>query len=106
MLYDDTVFLFLCPDGTFFITYRALQLCDKQAGSLSLLISHELAHYLLDHQVTRVLSAFENGYLRGQIFNEENLSPLNSKNNVKVYDPMQKEFEKRVWLQKYSCYYQ
>ena len=50
VLYDDTVFLFLSPDNTFFITYRALTLCDKHPHLLSLLIAHELAHHFLGHQ--------------------------------------------------------
>ena len=49
VLFDDTVFLYLSHDLTFFVTHRTLSVCEQNEKLLSLLLSHELAHYLLAH---------------------------------------------------------
>lgn len=44
-----TVLLFLNFDKTLFITTKALEVTGMVEGELALLLSHELAHYLLEH---------------------------------------------------------
>ena len=52
VLHDDaTVALFMNLDQTLFITIAALKLAEMDESKLALLVSHELAHYLMDHQV-------------------------------------------------------
>lgn len=46
---DSTVGLWMNLDQTLFITIAALKLSDMDEAKLSLLVSHELAHYLSDH---------------------------------------------------------
>ena len=68
-------------------------------ASLSLLISHELAHYLLDHQVMRLRSVFVyekitkrlNGVLRKKVEGQETA--------------IEKEFKKRTQMVYWSDFY-
>jgi hypothetical protein len=43
--------MFMSPDQTLFLTINALSLSAQNEEALALLIAHELAHYLLDHNV-------------------------------------------------------
>lgn len=103
VLFDDTVFLYLSHDLTLFVTHRALTVSEKDERLLSILISHELAHYLLSHQSKRLLTAFLNTYIQGIIFDEKKIRKTHK--DIDVYDPMITEYEKRTALQKYSGYY-
>ena len=44
-----TILLFMNFDRTLFITSKALDVTAMEEGELALLLSHELAHYLLEH---------------------------------------------------------
>lgn len=46
---EGTVGLFMNLDQTFYITIAALQISEMDEAKLALLVSHELAHYLMDH---------------------------------------------------------
>ena len=50
----DTVGMAMSLDQTFFITIATLKIAEMDEAQLALLISHELAHYLMDHQVNRL----------------------------------------------------
>ena len=50
VIHDElTIALWMNLDQTFYITISALRLTEMDEAKLALLISHELAHYLLDH---------------------------------------------------------
>ena len=51
---EGTLALFFNLDQTFYITITALQLAEMDEAKLALLVSHELAHYLMDHNVYRM----------------------------------------------------
>jgi hypothetical protein len=57
---ERSVTMFVSPDQTFFVTVAALKVLvnrdqtECSEAELALLLSHELAHYLLDHTVTRI----------------------------------------------------
>ena len=85
------------------MTHRALTVSEKDERLLSILISHELAHYLLSHQSKRLLTAFLNTYIQEIIFDEKKIRKTHK--DINVYDPMITEYEKRTALQKYSGYY-
>ena len=48
----NTLAMFMSTDQTFFTTVLAHKLAASEEH-LALLVAHELAHYLLDHQVKR-----------------------------------------------------
>ena len=50
VIHDElSIALWMNLDQTFYITISALRLSEMDEAKLALLISHELAHYLLDH---------------------------------------------------------
>ena len=51
---ENTIGLFMSLDKTMFVTVATLRVSDMNEAKLVLLISHELAHYLMDHQVYRL----------------------------------------------------
>ena len=56
--------MFMSTDQTFFTTVLPLKLA-KSEEHLALLVAHELAHFLLDHQVKRTfVSLFWNNIYR------------------------------------------
>ena len=96
ILYDDTVFMFLSPDLHFFITHKALKLTQDNEMLLSLLISHELAHYLLDHQAMRMIHSFLLGYCYKRLFPNKD---WRDHEEVVVHDPLKYEFDDKTYLQ-------
>ena len=46
---ENTICLFMNTDQTLFITIAALKIARMDEAKLALLVSHELAHYLMDH---------------------------------------------------------
>jgi hypothetical protein len=55
LIYDDNLFMFLNTDGTFFVSSKCLKMCGNSEHKLALLLSHELSHFLLEHQSSRIL---------------------------------------------------
>jgi len=49
LVHNDTIIMFMNLDQRFFLTIPLLKLTDMSEEKLAVLISHELAHYLLDH---------------------------------------------------------
>ncbi len=49
LVHNDTIMMFMNLDQRFFLTIPILQLTDMNEERLAVLLSHELAHYLLDH---------------------------------------------------------
>mmetsp|Transcript_34391 Transcript_34391/g.42467 ORF Transcript_34391/g.42467 Transcript_34391/m.42467 type:complete len:105 (+) Transcript_34391:316-630(+) len=50
VLHDDaTVALWMSLDQTLFVSIATLKLAEADEAKLALLVSHELAHYLMDH---------------------------------------------------------
>lgn len=94
---STTLALFMSPDQTFFLTVNALSLSIQDEQALALLISHELAHYLLDHNVKRSFVSFFWAYIHRNLFRMPSSS--------EIYDPLTLEFKERTKLQKFSCYY-
>lgn len=46
---EGTVGLWMGLDQTLFVSIAALKVADMDEAKLALLVSHELAHYLMDH---------------------------------------------------------
>ena len=46
---EHTIGLFMSLDMTMFVTVATLKIAGMDEAKLALLISHELAHYLMDH---------------------------------------------------------
>lgn len=46
---EGTVGLWMGLDQTLFVSIAALKVSDMDEAKLALLVSHELAHYLMDH---------------------------------------------------------
>ena len=96
VIYSDQLFMFLSFDGTLIITTGLLDVCGQDDNALFLLISHELAHYLLDHQQTRIVNTIlhklkiKAGYYETREIGDESLRT---------------EFNKRTFLQNWSCFY-
>ena len=58
VIHDEyTVGLFMSLDQTLFVTIQSLKVAGMDEAKLAQLISHELSHYLLDHQVSRIVSS-------------------------------------------------
>ena len=75
-----------------------MKLADMKEEKIALIICHELAHYLLDHQVLRLTKAIGQHYFSGKKFFKHATS-------IEVYDPILEEFMKKTVKQKYSCFY-
>ena len=58
VVHNDTVVMFLNLDRRLYLSIPILKLASMQEEQVALLISHELAHFLLDHQVLRLAKAF------------------------------------------------
>ena len=95
---EHTVAQWLCLDQTFFITITALKVAGMDEAKLALLVSHELAHYLMDHQVSRLLNA----YFRVTFF-----APIMARYSSRGEpdDPVKTDFRKRTRLQSFVCFY-
>lgn len=85
----NSVAMFLSPDQTLFITIKAIELA-KNEKHLALMISHELGHYLLDHNVQRTFVAFFWAYIYRNIFRLAS--------QKEVYDPVTEEFKRKTSL--------
>ena len=46
---EGTVGLWMGLDQTLFVSIAALKVSDMDEAKLALIVSHELAHYLMDH---------------------------------------------------------
>ena len=97
VFYDTmNVFLFMNLDQTLFISTEAIEVANKDEHQLSLLLAHELSHYLLEHQVSRISSAFVLKYV----------FPLFARSaRSTIIDPTVEDFRAKTQLQTYSCYY-
>ena len=51
---------------------------------LALLISHELSHYLLDHQAARITKVVFNEYIYRNYFRTK---------EIEIYDPIKEDFK-------------
>jgi len=94
--------MFLSPDLHFFITHKALKLAEDNELLLSLLVSHELAHYLLDHQIQKVLNGFFYVYCYKKLFPSKD---WREHEEIVVHDPLKNEFEDKIYLQNFSDFY-
>ena len=56
VLYDQNLIMFFNFDNQFYITHKCLSLAENEEKKLALLICHELAHFLLDHNGRRVVT--------------------------------------------------
>ena len=98
-MHNDTIMMFMNLDQRFFLTIPVLQLTDMNEERLAVLLSHELAHYLLDHQVLRLAK----GYFVKNIYSK---FVFRNAGFREAYDPTKQEFrDKVVKKQKYSCFY-
>ena len=86
-------------DQTIFVTVATLRLTDMDEAKLALLISHEFAHYLMDHQILRLFL----GMIREKILSH--ILPKKNTMDSSSVDPVRKDFIARTKLQQYSCYY-
>ena len=67
---ENTIGLFMSTDQTLFINVAALRNAHMDEAKLALLVSHELAHYLMDHQVYRMARGFFHNKFKDKIFNK------------------------------------
>lgn len=95
---EGTVGLFMSLDQTLFVTVAALRLASMDEASVALLVSHELAHFLMDHQVYRLALS----WFRANVYT--NAFKVASQ-KVADMDPIRNDFKARTRLQAYSCFY-
>ena len=77
--------MFMNLDQTLFISITTLRVAAMDEPKLALFISHELAHYLMDHQVSRLVN---------MLFREYIWTPWVGKWQQKdVYDPVREDFK-------------
>ena len=89
LVHDDTVIMFMNLDQRLFVTIPILKLAQMKEEGVALLIAHELAHYILDHQVYRVSKAlFVNKFKSIFFFRNAGFR--------EVYDPTKEEFRAKV----------
>ena len=80
-----------------FVTIQSLKVAGMDEAKLALLISHELSHYLLGHQVERIGHAIFTEYLKKRWFRMTEQKD--------IYDPVREDFKLKTRLHRYSCYY-
>jgi hypothetical protein len=90
--------MFMNLDGTFYISQTCLKVTDSDPKELALLMCHELSHFLLDHQSSRVTQYLLNEKLKTEYFKT-------SLERAKVYDPVVEEFDKRTFASCLGCFY-
>lgn len=99
LVHNDTIIMFLNMDQRLYLTIPILKLAEMKEEGVALLLAHELAHFVLDHQVNRVGKAIFNNKLMNKLF-------FKNAGFKDVYDPTRVEFkEKVIEKQKYSCFY-
>lgn len=64
-------------------------------AEVALMLSHEISHYLLEHQVSRLASFFGELYVRPRMFDLKK----------ELRDAIKEEFKEKTVLQKISCFY-
>ena len=82
-----------------FLTIPVLKLAQMKEEAVAVLVAHELAHFVLDHQVYRVVKA-------GFVNKVKDILVFKNAGFREVYDPTKQEFKEKVAdKQKYSCFY-
>jgi len=89
LVHNDTIMMFMNLDQRFFLTIPILQLTDMNEERLAVLLSHEMAHYLLDHQVLRLAK----GYFVNNIYSK---FVFRNAGFREAYDPTKQEFREKV----------
>jgi len=73
-----------------FVSVQILNLGDMCEEEVALLVCHELAHYLLDHQVLRIINNF--------LVNNIVYKYLKAAPQPEVYDPTREQFKSRIFI--------
>lgn len=96
VLHDaHNVFMFMNFDQTLFVTSQMLKVAQMNEAEVALMISHELSHYLLEHQVSRLASFWAELYVRPRMFDLKK----------ELREAIKEEFKEKTVLQKISCFY-
>jgi predicted SprT family Zn-dependent metalloprotease len=80
------------------VTIATLKLASMDEARLALLVSHELAHYLMDHQVNRLAVSWFREHVYTKAFKVKS-------QRLAETDPIKNDFKARTKLQSYSCFY-
>lgn len=80
-----------------FVTIETLKVADMKEEQVSLLIGHELAHYLLDHQPLRLLKWLMVTHVVNKLF----VMP----NKHSLHEPVVQDFKDKTYLHSFSCFY-
>ena len=76
-------------DQTLFVTIKSLKVAGMDEAKLALLVSHELSHYLLDHQVSRIGCSMYRENVWKRYFNLAKQD---------FYDPVREDFKEKTKL--------
>lgn len=95
IVHSDILGLFFNLDHTLIISSKCLKLAEDSPEQLGLLLTHELAHFLLQHQGSRMLYAY---FLEWFDIYDHVKRQFN-------YDPLKKEFLQRTYGQRFCCFY-
>jgi hypothetical protein len=88
----------MSPDQTFFLTVAVLNLVQSRDETpetepeLALLLSHELAHYLLDHTVTRIGTSLLLRWMSSDTGHFFKFSSASANATRDTYDPIREDF--------------
>ncbi|TNV83821.1 hypothetical protein FGO68_gene14586 [Halteria grandinella] len=98
LVHNDTYLMFFNLDQRFFLSSSLLDLSSLSEPHLALLLSHELSHYLLDHQLLRLAKAYFANSLYPRFFKRTA--------GIDLLDPARDEFRSKiVQKQRHSCFY-
>ena len=86
LVHDDTLSMFMNMDGTFYISKKCIDICSGDPKLLTLMLCHELSHFLLEHQCLRIINSIIHIDLYKRLFK------LPSDRGSGTNDPIKKEF--------------
>ncbi|CDW80167.1 m48 family [Stylonychia lemnae] len=98
VIHNENIGMFMNVDNKLYVSVNVLKIAEMKEEQVALLICHELAHYILDHQIQRLLNSLGHYMLK-------DLGLFKLKSDIKFRDPTLDEFKKRTQVQHYLCFY-
>lgn len=77
--------MYISPNKTFFVTLKTMEVCREDPQALALMLAHELSHFLMEHTMSRTMSAVWRYYFATVWFRTSAMS--------EVYEPVNEEFK-------------
>eukprot|EP00347_Sterkiella_histriomuscorum_P010065 403338818 len=100
VIHEPTLGMFMSTDQTLFLSSQILKQGDMQEEQVALLLCHELSHYLLDHQVLRIMKSIIHNFF----INTLSYKKIRERQD-EFQDPVFEEYRNKTKIQQFMCFY-